>query len=893
MIVLKNIAIILFSIIICSHALTVEPRTKPAVQVEGEGEENAAKGDMQQAVEGLIYRIVSGVRVGEITRETTEADLRRIYGTENVENANIPIGEGDYEPGTVLFPKDPTKKVEILWEDIEKRSQPKTVLIKGVKSEWQIFNGITLGTKLNELQRINGKPFVLTGFGWDYEGTVISWEKGNLKDQLGDLGLPDNRKVILRLVESNASIVSAKEYQSVLGDKPFSSSHPVMRKLNPGIYQIVAFFSEKLSRVDSDVQVEGKAGKLEFRILPNSVGSSRYPISPFELPKYVEELKKNGPEYGKDYIWLPIELKVGKEQDNLIKREYDGRIYVLASNKRAETMADDGSWNISGVDRERDGNAGDYHSITARFDEYGQHLFSSLTNSHVGHVLAIVRDGKVIYTSLIKRRMWKAAIAGDFTEKQTANLMYIFEDYRKPWQEHPPFLHNLDRQVWSDYIEATEALAKGQDRAKLAKTFLTIGSKYPQTTHCQTAIELGHLLENMVKEDRQFEEPEDVQALNQSKKVEYYIYKLRDVSEQDIFVPGKIHFLRDYPRMDTPVTALRKMGRDVVPAMIKHLKDRRPTRSVGSLPNGGAVTRNCDVALEIIESIAGRKFDFRTSRGTYLSTASERLRDKIIEDVKQWWQKNRQQPGVQVEGDFHVTRQKFLRLLAPPEPQLRHAREAIQLFKAKQDWPSLAIAYEVAAETMWRITHMAPEAFTRPVTEQATDVRLRGRLGLYVMVQTNLDGEWVKGKGERQNWIDWIQRKQKDLALERIAVLKKLGALCLDRLDDPPRAVLAYEATGRGVPVCTEPLETLIAQMWPVLKVEANEILALDQAGAAHIRLEPLQRLAEAQVTAGNLRGAADTHLRAMLTALIGDRGDWNAHGSTQEAEAFWQVVRR
>ncbi len=40
MIVLKNIPIILFSIIICSHALAVEPRTKPAVQVEGEESES-------------------------------------------------------------------------------------------------------------------------------------------------------------------------------------------------------------------------------------------------------------------------------------------------------------------------------------------------------------------------------------------------------------------------------------------------------------------------------------------------------------------------------------------------------------------------------------------------------------------------------------------------------------------------------------------------------------------------------------------------------------------------------------------------------------------------------------------------------------------------------------
>ena len=257
MIVLKNIPFILFSIIICSHALAVEPRTKPDVQFEGEGEENAAKGDMQQAVDGQIYRIVPGVRVGQIGKYTTEADLRRIYGTDNVEDANIPIGEGFYEQGTILSPKDDTRKLEILWRDTEKRRLPKKILITGVKSKWVIFDEITLGTKLSELQRINGKPFVLTGFSWDYEGTVIDWKNGSLKNQLGDLQTPSNRKVLLRLIKNKAHIVSEEEYRSVQGDHPFSSSHPVMRKLNPGIFQIVVFFSEKLSKVDSDVQVEG------------------------------------------------------------------------------------------------------------------------------------------------------------------------------------------------------------------------------------------------------------------------------------------------------------------------------------------------------------------------------------------------------------------------------------------------------------------------------------------------------------------------------------------------------------------------------------------------------------------------------------------------------------
>lgn len=36
------------------------------------------------------------------------------------------------------------------------------------------------GTSLKELQRLNGKPFRLFGFSWDYGGLVESWQKGRL-----------------------------------------------------------------------------------------------------------------------------------------------------------------------------------------------------------------------------------------------------------------------------------------------------------------------------------------------------------------------------------------------------------------------------------------------------------------------------------------------------------------------------------------------------------------------------------------------------------------------------------------------------------------------------------------------------------------------------------------
>lgn len=245
------------------------------------------------------------------------------------------------------------------------------------------------------------------------------------------------------------------------------------------------------------------------------------------------------------------------------------------------------------------------------------------------------------------------------------------------------------------------------------------------------------------------------------------------------------------------------------------------------------------------------------------------------------------------KGNYAKAKGDYLALLDLPEPPLRDCYSSVRLFEAHKDWVSLAVAYEVTAESMWRVIHMPAEAFVRPPAEEPGRAGVLERGGPYVQVQINLDGVWGNGKGNAEHWIPWIQRKQKDLRLKRIGLLKKLGQMCLLRLSAPDRAVAAYEAAGRGIPLHTESLEKMIPQMWPKMRVKADKVLALDQAGAAHIRIEVLDGLAEAQVAAGNLRGAAETRLRAMLAMLIGEKGDWNAHGASSQAEAFWKIVRR
>jgi hypothetical protein len=92
-----------------------------------------------------------------------------------------------------------------------------------------------------ELERINGRPFVLTGFSYDYEGTVVSWEGGRLEKQFGKSG-----RVILRLSHNYKPVqgLSAEELNSVDGDRYFSSKNRVMQKIDPTVYQIVVEFQK-------------------------------------------------------------------------------------------------------------------------------------------------------------------------------------------------------------------------------------------------------------------------------------------------------------------------------------------------------------------------------------------------------------------------------------------------------------------------------------------------------------------------------------------------------------------------------------------------------------------------------------------------------------------------
>src|SRR5437016_7083504 len=92
-----------------------------------------------------LWLILANGEKGPINLHTTRADLVRAYGTASVVDQDVDIGEGETEPGTVVFPKDKHRAIEILWTDQATKTAPKSATIRGRASRWHAAHGISLG----------------------------------------------------------------------------------------------------------------------------------------------------------------------------------------------------------------------------------------------------------------------------------------------------------------------------------------------------------------------------------------------------------------------------------------------------------------------------------------------------------------------------------------------------------------------------------------------------------------------------------------------------------------------------------------------------------------------------------------------------------------------------
>lgn len=160
---------------------------------------------------------------------TTKADLEKRFGVENVVDEPFALGEGDVGPGSVLFPKDPSRRLEILW--LKPGVGASALRASGDGSQWRGLDGLAIGMTLTDVEALNGAPFSMAGFDWDYGGTATDWGQGKLATG------PDGCSVTVRF--GYAENADRALVEQVVGDGSFPSTHPAMRTLNPKVYTLI------------------------------------------------------------------------------------------------------------------------------------------------------------------------------------------------------------------------------------------------------------------------------------------------------------------------------------------------------------------------------------------------------------------------------------------------------------------------------------------------------------------------------------------------------------------------------------------------------------------------------------------------------------------------------
>lgn len=169
----------------------------------------------------------------------SEPGLKNAYWEGEVVYDTMWGAEGFFSMGTILR-TDSVSRVEITW----KNEGAKVGIVSATlvsesdwygetlaKGNWKTLSGVFLGMSIEELEKLNGRPFTFTGFGWDYAGSVIDWQKGNL----------EGKGIAIQLSEGPTPVstdLSPEEIASVLGDVEVQSDNPVLKHYRPRVWSI-------------------------------------------------------------------------------------------------------------------------------------------------------------------------------------------------------------------------------------------------------------------------------------------------------------------------------------------------------------------------------------------------------------------------------------------------------------------------------------------------------------------------------------------------------------------------------------------------------------------------------------------------------------------------------
>lgn len=158
------------------------------------------------------------------TPDATPATLAAHFGRENVIPETIDGPEGQPLNVTAIYPKDPERRIEVIFANEEERTGLITVMVSEAASLWRGPGEIRIGAGIAAVEAANGAPFVVQGFGWDYGGFVADWKGGKL-------GEKDGCRPIMRFFTESEHVAP-----EILGDGVLPMSNdPAVREADPKV----------------------------------------------------------------------------------------------------------------------------------------------------------------------------------------------------------------------------------------------------------------------------------------------------------------------------------------------------------------------------------------------------------------------------------------------------------------------------------------------------------------------------------------------------------------------------------------------------------------------------------------------------------------------------------
>ena len=167
---------------------------------------------------------------GTFAKDSSHLELETAFKSKNITFTDVEAADGTKVPASILFPNDPKRRLEVWWSDRTHRSDIHLIVIGG-QSTWTAPDGLRLGQTLEQVEKINQKPFKLKGFDKDHIATVSDWDGGALATLAGDckpgLSLRADAKA------------SAEKIGALSADKEYSSSDPAIRAAKPTVSEIL------------------------------------------------------------------------------------------------------------------------------------------------------------------------------------------------------------------------------------------------------------------------------------------------------------------------------------------------------------------------------------------------------------------------------------------------------------------------------------------------------------------------------------------------------------------------------------------------------------------------------------------------------------------------------